>query len=628
VTATVLVIDDNAVDRERIRRLLGATHELIEAATARDGIAMLADSRIDCVLLDYRLPDQDGVEVIDLMRGRPVPILMLTSQGNEHVAVEAMKRGAVDYLVKAQLDRERLTKAVDAAIARRRLESELAAANRALADREAHLRFLLEQLPTLHWTTDRNLTITYVGGAALSRIGRPAELVGRPLDALLDASDDPEPAIAAHRRALAGHGVPYLVALGGRMYQSHVGALRADEEVVGAIGVALDVSETRQLEQQLRHAVKMDALGKLAGGIAHDFNNILTAISSFAGFARESLAEDDPARADIDQVIGAADRAVGLVRQLLAFSRQQGNSPRVLEVDAVARAVLPMLRRLVGEDVRVELDLEPGVWRTRIDPSGLEQVVVNLVVNARDAMPRGGRLLVEVKNAIVEGEIVDSDVRRVPRGDYVVLSVTDDGEGIPREIVDRIFEPFFTTKEVGRGTGLGLSTVFGIVQQAGGSVTVYSEVGHGTTFRVYLPRALESGAPPRPMARSAAPRGTETIVVIEDEEQVRAVTVRALRRQGYEVVDFPDGATALAACAGRDDVALVLTDVVMPGMGGAEVAERFRATHPRARVLFMSGYTERSVRSQRALPEGAPVLEKPVTPDSLARAVRSALDRA
>jgi PAS domain S-box-containing protein len=448
---TLLVIDDNEVDREQIRRLLGGRHALIEATTAREGVAAAAAAEVDCVLLDYRLSDEDGVRVIELLRGRNLPIVMLTSQGSEQVAVEALKHGAVDYLAKSGLTRERLQQAIAVAIEQGRLRAELdrhrrelelavaqlsaqraelAAAHAALQQREAHLRFVLGQLPVVHWTTDREMRITHLGGAGLEALGvRPEAAIGHRVVNPDFSKVESEECIAAHQQALAGSYGLHRAAVRGRWYQVHVGALRdAAGAIVGTIGLALDVSEARGLEQQLRHAVKMEALGQLAGGIAHDFNNLLSAILGFATFVREGIAPGDALRDDVEQIIGAADRATALVRQLMTFTRRGTAPARVVEVAAVVGATLPMLRRLVGEDVELTHAAEPEPWRARVDPSELEQVVVNLVVNARDAMARGGRLEVDVQHAVLTEALASTREHRLAPGEYVVLCVTDEGE--------------------------------------------------------------------------------------------------------------------------------------------------------------------------------------------------------
>jgi signal transduction histidine kinase len=647
---TVLVVDDNAVDRERIRRLLGTRYIVLEAATALAGVTAIGERRIDCVLLDHRLPDRDGVNVIHEFVDNAVPVLMMTAQGNEDIAVEAMKRGANDYLSKSAMDHERLDRAIEGALERHRLRreienreqqlelavqalqrqrAELEVSNRALAQREAHLRMVQQQLPALLWTTDLELRYSSLMGAALRGLPlAPSELVGRRVGDMIGDADAVEPAIAAHQAALGGEKARYELSWRGSVYECSVEPLRdEDGTLVGTVGVGLDVTQARATEQRIHHVAKMEALGKLSGGVAHDFNNILTAIISFGSFAREALPDTDPVASDIDEVLRAANQAVGLVRQLLAFSRRDPSSPRVVHPGSVIEPMIPMLRRLVGSDMSVELTTDSAPWTTSIDPNRLEQLLVNLVVNARDAMPRGGNVAITTRNIVLLDELVEVRGLRVQPGEYVCLSVADTGMGMPEEVLRRIFDPFYTTKDVGHGTGLGLSTVYGIVQQAHGVIAVDSEVGRGTTFRIYLPRANGETVQAPTGAAVEPPRGDETVLVVEDNPAVRAVTMRMLSRLGYRVLEAEGGEAALTVLEGHEGaIDLLLSDIVMPQMDGPQVAAAIAARRPDIAVVFMSGHTERSIREHRPLPEGARLVEKPLVLVALATAIREALD--
>ena len=393
------------------------------------------------------------------------------------------------------------------------------------------------------------------------------------------------------------------------------------------IAVGVDVTERRRLEEQYRQAQKMEAIGQLAGGVAHDFNNLLTAISGYTDLVREDLPPEDPRRQDLDEVRRAADRAAALTRQLLAFSRRQVLQPRVLDVNDVVRGMTKMLQRLIGEDVTLATSLAGAPQLTNADPGQLEQVVMNLAVNARDAMPAGGDLTIETGGVTLDEEYAAShaDARA---GQYVLLAVSDTGGGMSDEVKAHIFEPFFTTKGPAKGTGLGLATVYGIVKQSGGHVAAYSEAGRGTTMKVYLPLA---DAPPEAASATAgeatAPSGSETILLVEDDQSVRRLARGILQRSGYHVLQARDGAEAVALCHGhRGDIHLMVTDVVMPGMGGPESAELIRQLRPGMKVLFMSGYADRVVTEHRALYPRAPYLQKPFTPGALAQKVREALD--
>jgi PAS domain S-box-containing protein len=394
-------------------------------------------------------------------------------------------------------------------------------------------------------------------------------------------------------------------------------------EVVGAILLHQDVSEQRkgeealrQSEAQLRHAQKMEAVGQLAGGIAHDFNNLLTGILSYADLVLGELRPGDPVRADLEQIRHAAQRAAALTRQLLAFSRRQVLQPHVLSLNGCVAELDAMLRRLLGADVTLETELDPGLWYVQADPGQLEQVLVNLVVNARDAMPAGGRVTIATANLPLS------------HGAYVTLSVSDTGIGMDAATQSRIFDPFFTTKEQGKGTGLGLSTVYGIVEQSGGHVTVESAPGQGATFTIFFPRhsAPALGQPPGADRRSL-PAGTETLLLVEDEAAVRTSTRRLLERQGYTVVEARHGADALRIFEeGGRPIDLVLTDLVMPEMGGRELVERLRARHPGVKVLYMSGYSERAVAVDGVMPPRTGFVEKPFTVEQLIRRTREILD--
>jgi len=381
-----------------------------------------------------------------------------------------------------------------------------------------------------------------------------------------------------------------------------------------------DVTRQRQLEAEFRQAQKMEAVGRLAGGIAHDFNNLLTVIGATSDFLLLDVAGDSRELArDIKEIKRATDRAASLTRQLLAFSRRQLVQPQMLDLNAVVQDMEKMLQRLIGEDVTLSTDYDPDIGLVRLDRGQLEQIVVNLVVNARDAMPEGGVVRVRTQG------VAD---RNMPAG-VVTLSVSDTGVGMDEETCSRIFEPFFTTKEQGKGTGLGLSTVYGIVTQAGGQIGVASEIDAGTTFTLAFPVAEEEEPSVHVVpAQLDTLRGDETVLVVEDEEPLRRLTRRILESRGYRVLDAADGAEAIRVMASAPwRVDLILSDVVMPGMSGRELVERILPVYPWLRVLFMSGYTEDTILHHRVSELGMTVLEKPFTPDDLARAVRGALDR-
>jgi signal transduction histidine kinase len=379
-------------------------------------------------------------------------------------------------------------------------------------------------------------------------------------------------------------------------------------------------------QEQLRQTQKLEAIGQLAGGVAHDFNNLLTAIMGYGQLLTKRLETHGSARRDVDEILRAADRAATLTRQLLAFSRQQVLEPRVLDLNMVVSEMDKMLRRLVGEDIDLVSMPAADLGRVKVDPGQIEQVLMNLVINARDAMPEGGKLTIETANVELDAGYAQTR-HEVKPGQYILLAVSDTGCGISRENAVRVFEPFFTTKELGKGTGLGLSTVHGIVKQSGGHIELYSELGEGTTFKVYLPRveeAAEQTPVSHPLTRC---EGTETLLLVEDEDTIRRVMRESLELLGYLVLEAKDGSHAISHCERRGQpIDLLITDVVMPLMSGPELVQRVATVRPALRVLFISGYADHALVHRGLRAAGSAFLQKPFTPERLARKVRELLD--
>ncbi len=373
----------------------------------------------------------------------------------------------------------------------------------------------------------------------------------------------------------------------------------------------------------------MEAIGRLAGGIAHDFNNLLTVIKGYSQLSLLGFKEGDPLRGNLEEIKNAADKAADLTHQLLAFSRRQILELRVLDLNTLLQNLDKMLRRVIGEDIELVTILAEDLGRVKIDPGQIEQMIMNLAVNARDAMPYGGKLTIETANQELDEEYARVHVAVTPDR-YVMLSVSDTGIGMTPEVRERVFEPFFTTKEKGKGTGLGLSTVYGIVKQSGGNIWVYSELGKGTTFKIYLPRVdepLEERRVGREV-KEGLPRGNETILLVEDDEEVRKLAVQVLVNQGYKVLEAPQGLDAFLICAEHDDpIHLLLTDVVMPKMSGRELAETLISLRPKIKVLYMSGYTDNAIVHHGILGEGMNYLQKPFSVKELSRKVREVLDK-
>jgi nitrogen-specific signal transduction histidine kinase/ActR/RegA family two-component response regulator len=397
--------------------------------------------------------------------------------------------------------------------------------------------------------------------------------------------------------------------------------------VTGSYGIAQDITERRRLEQQLRQAQKMEAVGQLAGGVAHDFNNLLMVIMGYAGDLAEHLGSNDPLRGKAEEIGKAGQRAASLTRQLLAFSRQQVLEPKVLNLNSVVEDVRKMLGRLINEDIELITALDPELGRAKADQGQIEQVIVNLAVNARDAMPLGGTLTIKTANVKVNETFARQHLPMSP-GSFIGLTVTDTGIGMDAETQSHVFEPFFTTKERGKGTGLGLATVYGVVKQSGGFIWVSSELGKGTTFEIFFPRVSESAkAIVQDTGTSGTWTGTETILLVEDDEALRNMVLNSLSEAGYMVLAAANGAEALRITRERSgNIDLLLTDVVMPGMSGTRAADSIVALCPDVKVIYMSGYSDFAAGHDEILKEGRRFLQKPYKLQDLARAVREALD--
>ncbi|HEX2045492.1 MAG TPA: PAS domain S-box protein [Gaiellaceae bacterium] len=503
-------------------------------------------------------------------------------------------------------------------------------AEHALAERESFLKTIIDTEPECVNLVAPDGTLLEMNRAGLEMIEAESleDVAGMDV-AQLVAPEDRAAFTALTREVLAGGSGNLefeLVGLRGtrRRMETHAVPLAgANGEVRAALSVTRDVTERRRLEEQLFRSQKLEAVGRLAGGVAHDFNNLLTGILGYADLLYMGLAEDDPRRADAAEVKRAAERAATLTRQLLAFSRRQVLKPRVIDLNRVVEDMERMLRRLIGEDVELVTAVDPALGRVEADPGQIEQVIANLVVNARDAMPEGGRLVLETENVEVDGTFTAGRVE-MPPGAYVVLAVTDTGVGMDAETQAHAFEPFFTTKEVGKGTGLGLATVYGIVKQSGGYIWVYSEQGEGTTFRIYLPRVEKPGDELAADGQAAAGEGSETVLVVEDEGVVRQLIARDLAGRGYTVLTAATGLEALAVADGHaGPIEVVVTDVVMPGMGGLELMRRLAEARPDTKVVYMSGYAERAVADELA---PCPLLQKPFNASALAAKIREVLD--
>jgi PAS domain S-box-containing protein len=514
---------------------------------------------------------------------------------------------------------------------------------RDITERKQAERALVESYSLLHAVVEGASDVVYVKdlkGLYLMINSAGARVLGKTVEEVIGKDDhelftsETAQAITERDRQVTASGVSQTIeevaTVAGvrRTYLVNKGVYRdRHDQVIGLIGIARDVTELKRLEEQFRQAQKMEAVGRLAGGVAHDFNNLLTVINGNSELVFGGLRADNPNRELLAEIIASGERAANLTRQLLAFSRKQMLQPEVVSLNVVLGQVLKLLQRLIGEDIELVLRPSATLGLAKVDPGQFEQAIINLLVNARDAMPDGGQLTIETVNINLDEHYAEQHPEVRP-GRYVVVAVSDTGQGMDEETKACIFEPFFTTKEPGKGTGLGLAMVYGFIRQSGGHVEVYSELSHGTTFKLYLPRADESmpAATVLP-SRLSIPAGSETVLVVEDEAAVRNLLRRVLQSCGYTILEAQDGKVALEIAqrhAGRID--LLVTDLVMPKMSGRELVERLTQARPGMRTLMMSGYSNDVVIRQGALQASVAFLQKPFSPIDLARKVREILD--
>jgi PAS domain S-box-containing protein len=638
----VLFVEDSETDTELVcfeLRRGGYRVDFRRVDTEADFRAALKDESWDLVISDFSMPHFDGLRAFKLFskQGLDIPFIFVSGAMGEERAVQAMKAGARDYILKGQLGR------LNAAVQRELDEAE---SRRQRREVEAEKVKEQKRLAVALQATGAGVfeyTIPPAGAGFCN--DRFAEIFGLSRDELPNFDqlrawlleqvhpDDRQRVIELQQDFINGRSGELAVDCrvrhkGGswREISCVANALDrdADGRVLGLVGVMLDHTEEKRMEQQFRQAQKMEAIGRLAGGIAHDFNNLLTVISNFGDFVLQRLEPGTEVREDMQEVLKAAARAEALTNQLLAYSRHRPVIPTVMNVNELVSDVDKMLRRLVGQSIEFRTDLAPELWRVRIDAGGLEQVLVNLAVNARDAMPDGGRLCIETVNADVSDEYMVAKGADVPAGQYVSITVTDSGVGMDAEIQSRLFEPFFTTKEPGKGTGLGLATCYGIVKQAGGFIWVYSEPGHGSSFRLLLPRELAPEDVIAVPTHSEKLRGTETLLVVEDDESVRKLVVRLLSMLGYDVLEAVDAADALrTANSSKKPIHALITDIIMPETQGPELARQLSLSHPLLKTIYMSGYTRGAIE----MDETIVLVQKPFAPKDLARKVREVLDR-
>jgi len=615
----VLVVDDDAQMLRTITDILRAHgYATSGAPTGVEALRMagLPETSPAIALVDLSLPDIDGIDLVGRLRALSdlTEVVILTGNASVDSAIRAMREDSYDYLIKPVQPDHLL-----ATLGRAGDRSQRRRAEAGRQESEDRLRRIFDHVSDALFIADDSGRILDANPAACALTGLSVEeLRETPLLTVL-----PESANATSiPRSLSLHNGN--VAKLNRVLQIDAAAFAPGVLVY----TVRDLTNQSRLEEQLAQSQKMDAVGQLAGGVAHDFNNILTVIMSYSSLLLSDFEEKDPRREDVQEISNAATRASGLTSQLLAFSRKQLLEPRVISVNSVVIGLEKLLRRLIGEDIELATTLEPDLFLIHADPGQLEQVLINLSVNARDAMPDGGRLHITTSNTELFMGHTDGRLAAAP-GEYIMVAVTDTGTGMTREVQNRVFEPFFTTKLQGKGTGLGLSTVYGIVKQSGGDVWIYSEPGHGTTFKVYFPRVTDREADaPLWEETETAVGGNETVLIVEDDASLRALSARILEGNGYTVLLARNGLEALAIADGHDGhIDLVASDVVMPKMNGRPLVEKLLESRPEMRVLFMSGYTDDEVMRRGVIDGRTAFLQKPFTPAQFAKKVRDVLDQ-
>ena len=620
----ILIVEDDAASAELERRvLIRSGYAPVVAPSLTEAKDLLAADDFAALLLDYRLPDGDAWDLVATARALVphLPVILVTAMGNEAVAAEAVLRGVSEYIRKADGFHDQLGSAVERVTRLAQAQEQLRRNDslfRTIADHATDAIVLLDGRDAILWAS-----------AAAERVFAAAsqDVVGRKLADFLHPDDRAQwPSDGAWKAATR---LRFRCRDRDGQYLTFEPTFQTinDGATARTLGVLRDVTDRLQLEERLRHNQRLEALGQLTGGIAHDFNNLLAVIIANLDVLLAAVDEGTPTREQAVDALDAALRGADLTDRLLAFARRQPLRPEPCDVNAAIRAMMKLLGRTLGDDVSIELALAPDLWPTLVDRLQLETALTNLATNARDAMPRGGRLTITTRNTCLDPDNTEGD-SGAASNDYAQIEVCDTGSGIPPEVLDRIFEPFFTTKELGKGTGLGLSMVFGFIKQSGGHITAASERGQGTAIRLYLPRCNPAAAPAPIPPKPLEPAGDgRTILVVEDNAKLREITVRQLRGAGYVVREASEGASALAILESGVAIDLLFTDIVMPGEpNGCDLAEQGRLRRPGLRIVLTSGFSDLQGARKGAGVSDHVLLHKPYRQAALLRVIREALD--
>jgi len=634
----ILVVEDDAAHAEAIRRAFlsnGVTAEIITVSTLREFREQSAQNPPDIAIMDLNLPDGRAVEVMTSPpENGAFPILLMTSFGNEHVAVEAIKSGALDYIVKSPEAFSHMPRTVERALREWNLLSDRKQSENVIRESEARFHTLSNQFNALLDTlpdriilhgTDRQ--VIWANRSATSALAQAEGTDESHCFTLWHDNNVPCDRCPVVESFHTGNSIITDVASSdGKVWELRAIPVKENGQVVSVIEVCRDISEHRKLEDQLRQSQKMDAVGRLAGGVAHDFNNMLNVITGYTELALKRVAGDEKASSYLHGVLDAGRRSADLTRQLLAFSRNQVVQPRILDINKSISDEMKLLQKLISEDIRLTFIPDEDTGPILMDPTQIDQILVNLVVNARDAIEGAGDITITTANADLDEPYCQMHRGAAP-GAYVCIKVSDTGNGMDAATIERIFEPFFTTKELGKGTGLGLATVYGIVKQNNGEIHAESKPGAGATFVIHIPRQhpveAESGF------ESACPvsRGNETILLVEDDESNLTIARLLLEESGYTVIGSTSPSEACSLFQQHvGEISLLLSDVIMPELNGRELYEQIKVFNPDVKVLFMSGYTDDIITTRGVLPEETNFIHKPFTVTQLAEKVRMVLD--
>ncbi len=625
----LLLVEDNPGDAELMHLILEGISEprytVINVSRLEQALQAIRSEPFDIVILDLGLPDSSGIDTLrTLIKAAPMlPVVVLTGNLDEQIGLEAVKAGAQDFLNKGQISSQLLLRVLRYAFERKQAEINLRNA-------EQQFRTILDALDIQVLLMGIDHRIKWPNRKVCESFGLPREeIIGRFCYERWPGQNS------------LCEGCPVERAISTGDYQCEYRKSKIDKtwdikacpvfdeqgKISSIVELRTDISDRVLLEEQFFQAQKMEAIGRLAGGVAHDFNNMLSVILGFAEMAKAKAPETGEFSEYLDQILQAGTKSADLVRQLLAFSRKQTVVPQVIDCNRILASSQKMLKRLVGEDIDVRFKPAPDLWKVMLDPTQLDQVIVNLTVNARDAILGVGILSIGTSNVVLDEEYCRIHVYVHP-GEYVLLEVSDTGCGMSKEVLSQIFEPFFTTKKRGQGTGLGMSTIFGIVKQNNGIINVYSEVNHGTTIRVYFPRFAGDDARPVKKKEHASSDGNETVLIVEDDQAILEICHTILSDSGYTVITEKDPLKAIEYAAQlKTGIDLLITDIIMPNMNGKELQLAIEKLRPAIKTLFMSGYTSDIIAHQGILAEGVHFLQKPFSKEQLSRKVRDVLDQ-